>query len=40
MEVYEVKYDYCDDCGESLFSFKKGDKFLIIYKVDGGWWVV
>ena len=39
MEVYEAKYDYCDDCGESLLSFKKGDKFLITHKADGGWWV-
>lgn len=38
MELYEAKYDYCDDCGEGLLSFKKGDKFLITYKADGGWW--
>ena len=38
MEIYEAKYDYCDDCGESLLSFSKGDKFLITYKAEGGWW--
>lgn len=38
MELYEAKYDYCDDCGDSLLNFKKGDKFLITYKADGGWW--
>lgn len=38
MEVYEAKYDYCDDCGDNLLSFKKGERFLITYKADGGWW--
>lgn len=38
MEIYEAKYDYCEDCGESLLSFSKGDKFLITYKSEGGWW--
>lgn len=38
MEIYEAKYDYCDDCGESLLSFSKRDKFLITYKAEGGWW--
>lgn len=38
MEIYEAKYDYCDACGESLLSFSKGDKFLITYKAEGGWW--
>ncbi|KAL9972781.1 hypothetical protein ACROYT_G019152 [Oculina patagonica] len=38
MEIYEAKYDYCDNCGESLLSFSKGDRFLITYKAEGGWW--
>lgn len=38
MEIYEAKYDFCDDCGESLLSFNKGEKFLITNKSDGGWW--
>lgn len=38
MEVYEAKYDYCNECGEGLLSLKKGDKFLVTYKADGGWW--
>lgn len=38
MEVYEAKYDYCDECGDSLLSFKKGDKFIVTYKDEGGWW--
>lgn len=38
MEVYEAKYDYCDDCGNSSLNFKKGDKFLITQKEEGGWW--
>ena len=38
MEVYEAKYDYCDDCGDGLLRFKKGDRFVVTYKADGGWW--
>ena len=38
MEVYEAKFDYCDECGDSLLSFKKGDKFIVTYKDEGGWW--
>ncbi|CAH3114469.1 uncharacterized protein LOC113668710 [Pocillopora damicornis] len=38
MEIYEAKYDFCDDCGESLLSFNKGEKFLVTNKSDGGWW--
>lgn len=38
MEIYEAKYDYCDDCGDGLLSFKKGERFLVTYKADGGWW--
>lgn len=38
MEIYEARYDYCDDCGDSLLSFSKGDKFLITEKGEGGWW--
>ena len=38
MEVYEAKYDYCNDCGNSSLNFKKGDKFLITQKEEGGWW--
>ena len=38
MEIYEAKYDFCDGCGESLLNFKKGEKFLVTNKPDGGWW--
>lgn len=38
MEVYEAKYDYLDGSEDGLIKFKKGEKFFIIQKSDGGWW--
>ena len=38
MEVYEAKYDYLDGSEDGLIKFKKGEKFFIIHKSDGGWW--
>lgn len=38
MEVYEAKYDYLDGREDGLIKFKKGEKFFIIQKSDGGWW--
>ena len=38
MEVYEAKYDYLDGREDGLIKFKKGEKFFIIHKSDGGWW--
>ena len=38
MEVYEVKQDYIDGCGNGCLILKKGDLFGILHKADRGWW--
>ncbi|XP_068751594.1 patched domain-containing protein 3-like isoform X1 [Montipora capricornis] len=38
MEVYEVKQDYIDGCGNGSLMLKKGDLIGILHKADRGWW--